>query len=64
MIRVCDALRFNDIDLLVKLCVEKRRTMSVRDYDVLRAICFNTSKHDVTPILDSIQDHLQIKKVL
>ena len=63
MIRVCDALRFNDINLLVKLCLQNKRTMSAHDYEVLRSVCFNTNKHAVIPILDSIQDYLQIQRV-
>lgn len=58
MLKTSDALRFNDIDLLVKLCYSNERTMSARDYDVLRSICINNKKNHFLPILDNLQDVL------
>lgn len=60
MMKTSDALRFNDVDLLVKLCYSNKRTMSVRDYDVLRSICTNSKKERFLPILDNVQEALNI----
>lgn len=60
MMKTSDALRFNDVDLLVKLCYSNKRTMSARDYDVLRNICINNKKERFLPILDNVQEALSI----
>ena len=60
MLKTSDALRFNDVDMLKKICYSNERTMSARDYDVLRNTCINLKKNNFLPILDKIQDILKI----
>jgi hypothetical protein len=62
--RVSDAIRTNDSNLLVKLLHTKKRTMSARDYDILRNICINQKKHHFVPILDNLQEKLAILTVM
>lgn len=62
--RVSDAIRINDSDLLIKLLRENKRTMSTRDYDVLRSICINQKKLHFVSILDNLQETLDILTVM
>lgn len=60
MTKVSSAIHINDVDLMIRLLVANRRTMSARDYDILRSICVNTKKHHLIPILDQLQGELEI----